>query len=214
MKIQIVISVIFFIILAIVANALFLKLDTMPFIGILLLASITLGLIGNFAGKANRKRKGIKGEPDAFIFPDGTAKKMKKMDLGIQYETSVLSSSLLMLGIILFLIYFIFFTTSSWIMKGLIIFNSLCGMGLMAGMIVTYYQQLISYRESTKFLKQFAVPQELPQKEVYGSEPEPYNPAEEYNEPYGEEPLNDDEYYRDMQQFNDDQQMKGGDEYG
>jgi len=137
----------------------------MQFIGIMLFALIIIGIIVNFSKKARNKRKGIEGEPDAFIFPDGAAKKMKTMSLDIQYEASVISSSLLMLGIILFLIYFIFFTTSSWIMKGLIIFNSLCGLGLMGGMVVTYFQQLVSYRESTKFLREAAANQPQPQQE-------------------------------------------------
>jgi hypothetical protein len=156
MKFQIVISVIFFLALGLAANYYLLKLTIMPFIGIMLLALLVLGVVGNFFVKANRKRKGVKGEADAFIFPDKVAKGMKKMDLGIQYEASVLSSALLILGIVLFLIYFTFFTQSNWVMKGLIIFNSLCGGAMMGGMLVTYYQQLVAYRESTKFLRNFA----------------------------------------------------------
>lgn len=194
MKLPIIISVIFFIILGIVANVTVLKLTNMQFIGLMLISLVVLGVMGNFVGKANRKRKGIPGEPDAFIFPDKTAKKLKKMDLGIQYETSVISTALLLLGIVIFLIYFVFFTESSWIMKGLIIFNSVCGMGLMFGMLVTYYQQLISYRESTKFLHQFAANQKpvrqqqrpQPQQQYYEEEPETL---------YDEEPLYEDEYY-------------------
>lgn len=170
MKAPILLSVIFFLIIAIAANQFYFKLEMMPFIGALLLAIVVLFVVATFVGKANRKRKGIQGEPDAFIFPDKTAKKLKKMDLGIQYEASVISSALLMLGIVLFLIYFIFFTSSSWVMKGLIIFNSICGLGLMGGMLVTYYQQLVAYRESTKFLHQYAnkkLPQQQPQEDLY-----------------------------------------------
>jgi len=186
MKLPIIISIIFFLVLGIAANIYYFKISIMPFIGMMLIALIVLGLVGNFLGKANRKRKGIKGEPDAFIFPDKTAKKMKTLSLEIQYEASVLSSALLMVGIVIFLIYYVFFATSSWWMKGLLIFNCICGLGLMGGMMVTYYQQLVSYRESVKFLGDFAVNQNKPKQEdlyeqeqytddMYNQEPEPYD---------------------------------------
>jgi hypothetical protein len=193
MKLPIIISVIFFIILGVIANVMVFKLTNMQFIGLMLISLVVLGVIGNFVGKANRKRKGIPGEPDAFIFPDKTAKKLKKMDLGIQYETSVISTALLLLGILIFLIYFVFFQDSSWVMKGLVIFNSVCGMGLMFGMLVTYYQQLVSYRESTKFLTQFAASQPK-QKPQPRQQPQQYY-EEEPETLYDEEPLYEDEYY-------------------
>jgi hypothetical protein len=156
MKIPILLSILFFLILGVAANIFYFKLDLMPFIGFLVLALIILGIVSNFFVKAKNKKKGIEGEPNAFIFPNKIAKGMKNVDLGIQYEASVLSSALLILGIVLFLVYYTFFTQGSWVMKGLIIFNSVCGIGLMAGMMITYYQQLIAYRESTNFIKQFA----------------------------------------------------------
>jgi len=185
MKFQIILSVIFFLILAIVGNLYFFKLSIMPFIGALLLALLVLGVAGNFFKKISNRKTG-KGEPDAFIFPDKTAKKMKTLSLEIQYEASVLSSALLMVGIVIFLIYYVFFATSSWWMKGLLIFNCICGLGLMGGMMVTYYQQLVSYRESVKFLGDFAVNQNKPKQEdlyeqeqytddMYNQEPEPYD---------------------------------------
>lgn len=202
MKLPIIIAVIFFIILGVIANVTVFKLKIMHFVGIMLIALIILGVIGTFVGKANRKRKGIQGEPNAFIFPDGTAKKLKKMDLGIQYEASVISSALLMLGIVLFLVYFIFFTESSWIMKGLIIFNSVCGLGLMGGMLVTYYQQLVSYRESTQFLRMAAQVESQPVRQ------RPRQPAQQPL--YQEEPPYEDEQFDDMFYDDDDYNMKGG----
>ena len=182
MNIPMIAAIVVFIIMGIIANIFLFKFTTMQFIGLMLVAFIVLYLAIHFFMKANRKRKGVEGEPDAFIFPDKTAKKMKKIDLGVQYEASVISSSLLMLGIILFLIYMIFFTESSWVMKGLIIFNSLCGLGLMGGMVITYYQQLVSYRESTKFLRQAA--QNPPPAEDLYVQNEEYN--EEYNDNFDE----------------------------
>ena len=181
MNIPMIAAIVVFIIMGIIANIFLFKFTTMQFIGIMLVAFIVLYLVIHFLMKANKKRKGIEGEPDAFIFPDKTAKKMKKIDLGVQYEASVISSSLLMLGIILFLIYMIFFTESSWVMKGLIIFNSLCGLGLMGGMVITYYQQLVAYRESTKFLRQAAMQQQtegsnmVSAEDLYAQNPEYYD---------------------------------------
>jgi len=159
MKLPIILSIIFFIVIGIAVNIYFLELTIMPFIGVMLTALIVLFLIINFSKKINQKRKGIVGEPDAFIFPDATAKKMKEVSLDIQYEASVISTAALLLGILMFVIYFTFFTTSSWVMKGMVIFNSLCGFGLLGGMLITFYQQLVSYKESTKFLNNFAVSQ-------------------------------------------------------
>jgi len=156
MKLYTIIAAIFYLLMGYTANYFLFKFSTMPFIGFMLLGLVIIAVVGTILGKANKKRKGVEGEPDAFIFPDKTAKKLKKMSLGIQYEASVISSALLMLGIVIFLIYFVFFTSSPWMTKGLIIFNSVCGLGLMGGMLVTYYQQLVSYRESTKFLNTFA----------------------------------------------------------
>ena len=178
MKIYTLASILFFIILGIIANIFLFKFSIMQLIGFMLLAIVILGIFINFFIKANRKRKGVEGEPDAFIFPDKTAKKMKKIDLGIQYEASVISSSLLLVGMTLFLIYFTFFTDNPWILKGFVIFNSLCGMGLMGGMLVTYYQQLVAYRESTKFLRQAAYKEQ--DKEKYAEDEE----YDEYDEEY------------------------------
>ena len=175
----------FFLILGVVANIYVLKLSTMPFIGLMLIALLVLGIIGNFVGKASRRRKGIVGEPDAFIFPDKIAKTMKATPLEIQYETSVISTALLMLGIVVFLIYLIFFTTMSWVMKGMIIFNSVCGMGLMFGMLVTAYQQLVSYRESTSFLRT-AAQNQRPQKQKIVKDEEIYeNEYDDGEDTYG-----------------------------
>jgi hypothetical protein len=196
MKIYIIIAALFYLIMGYTANFFLFKFTTLPFIGFMLLGLIVIGIATTIIGKTNRKRKGIQGEPDAFIFPDKAAKKMKKIDLGTQYEASVLSTTLLMIGIVVFLIYFVFFTSSSWMMKGLVIFNSICGLGLMGGMLVTYYQQLISYRESTKFLNTFATKQNQSNRLLSKQEPvQPEELYDEYDDEYGEEEYYDEPSY-------------------
>lgn len=179
MKFQIIISVIFFLLIGVALNIFVLKLTTMPFIGLMLLALLVLGVVGNFFIKY-KKKKGV--DDESFIFPEKMAKGMRKMSLNVQYETTVLSTALLMLGILLFLIYYTFFTQSSWLMKGLIIFNSLCGFAMMGSMLITAYQQLVSYRESVKFLGDFAAtPENIVQEEQTLYDEESYEPDQEYN---------------------------------
>jgi cellulose synthase/poly-beta-1,6-N-acetylglucosamine synthase-like glycosyltransferase len=103
--------------------------------------------------KYRKKKKGI--VDNDFIFPESMAKPMKTLDIGIQYEASIISIAFLMVGILFFAIYVFFFAPYTWIMKGFVVFNSLCGLVLMGSMLITNYQQLITYRESTKMFDSF-----------------------------------------------------------
>lgn len=146
---------------AVILNVTTLKIGWSSFVGALLLALLFFGVVGNLIYKLILKKKGIKGPVEnAFIFPNKLADKMKKVDLGIQYESSVVSISFLLVGIIAMDIYLVFFYSLSLPMKIFMAFNGICGVALMSSMLVTYYQQLVAYRESTKFLTNFAASQD------------------------------------------------------
>lgn len=180
-------SIIFLLAFLFAGNYYYLKIPLMPFIGLSLLALLILSFAITFFKKRFNKSKGVEGEPNAFIFPDNIARGMKKMDVAIQYESSVLSSALLIVGIILFTIYYVFFTSSNWVIKSLIIFNCVCGIGLMGGMMITYYHQLIAYRESTAFINQYS---------QNSKAPEDLNEGEQYEDGQTEQELYDNKFER------------------
>lgn len=126
------------------------------FTGIVLALFLVGAIVINFLKKYIQKKKGIKGEENAFIFPDKLAKKMKSVDVGIQLESTVISTSFLIIGMIAFAIYTLFFYEAGTVLKIFILFNTLCGIGLLGSMVITNFQQLVSYRESTKFINQYA----------------------------------------------------------
>jgi hypothetical protein len=76
--------------------------------------------------------------------------------MSIQYEASILSLFCLIIGMMLFTIYVIFIAPYTWFMKIFIALNTFFGIGLMGSMLVTNYQQFISYKESRKMLLDFS----------------------------------------------------------
>ena len=142
-----------FIVALYVINYFFLKINVFPFTGIVLAVLIILIIAINVYVKFKNKKKGL--HSDDFIFSPDVAKNLKKIDMGIQYETSIIATFFLIVGLLLFVIYTIFFTPYSVIIKVFIAFNSLFAMVLMGSMLITNYQQFIAYRESTRMFSQF-----------------------------------------------------------
>lgn len=151
-----VIFLVFITIVAIALNVTTLKISWFPFVGVIFGVLLFFSVGGHIVYKIIQKKTGMKRVENSFIFPDKLSEKMKKVDLGIQYESSVVSVAFLIIGIVAFNIYLFFFTQTSWGIKIFMVFNSLCGLVLMSSMLVTYYQQLVAYRESTKFINTFA----------------------------------------------------------
>lgn len=152
-KIKILIGLLL-IVFAYILNYYLLKIAIFQFTGIVLGLIIILSVIINFAVKI-KKRKSPEVGDHSFILPQGVAKKMDKISVGIQYEASILSLTFLIVGMTLFSIYFVFFTGLDWIFKGFYIFNSICGLVLMISMLVTQWQQFNSYRESQGIISSF-----------------------------------------------------------
>jgi uncharacterized membrane protein len=134
-------------------NYAWLKIGIWTYTGIVLGTLLVLVIAINiFVKIKNRKGK----TDDDFIFPTKVANTMKAIDISTQYEASILSMFCLIIGMLLFLIYVIFIAPYNLILKIFIAFNSVCGIVLMASMLVTNYQQLMAHKESTKMLGDLA----------------------------------------------------------
>jgi hypothetical protein len=92
-----------------------------------------------------QNRKKDTGEKYSYAFPDPMAKFMKLVDQRTQYESALLSMFFMMIGMIIFTIYLVAFTTFSWWFKGLMAFNSFWGVVLMLSFLITNYQQYTNY---------------------------------------------------------------------
>ena len=83
----------------------------------------------------------------SFIFPNIMAKMMKKVDMRLQMESSLMSMAMIMLGMILMAVYMIFFGEVGIVYKCLILFNLFCAFIFISSFLATTYQQYISYME-------------------------------------------------------------------
>lgn len=91
---------------------------------------------------------------NTYIFPDFLAKAMSKIDMRTQFEASMLSMTLMLIGMIITIIYFvIYFDFQTWY-KIVLIFNGLAGFLFMSSYLTTTYQQYVSYMEITNFQKE------------------------------------------------------------
>jgi len=144
---------IIFIVTLYALNYAYLKIKLFTFTGIVLAALIVLVIIINIYVKLRNKQKGLHSED--FIFSPEAAKRLREINIGIQYESSIIATFFLIIGLLLFAIYTIFFTQYDTIVKVFITFNTFFAMILMSSMLITSYQQFISYRESVKMIQQF-----------------------------------------------------------
>ena len=88
-----------------------------------------------------------------YIFPDVIAKFMKKVDMRTQYEYSLLSMTLMMVGLILFTIYAWIYMENTLIFNILLTFNTICGMMFMVSYLVTTFQQYEYYKQANEIDK-------------------------------------------------------------
>lgn len=121
------------------------------------------GIIIHFIIKFKNRKK--EGEPNAYVLPDGVAKKMKLIDTQVQYEASIMAMFFMMLGFIGFNIYALFFSDFSGWMKFFLAFNSFWGFIFMGAFLVTTFQQYSYYMETKKALEQSTDLMALPQQD-------------------------------------------------
>jgi hypothetical protein len=83
----------------------------------------------------------VSADKNTYIFPKGLAKRMAIAPMQMQLEAGMLSTSLLMLGMLFMMIYMGFFMEQSLIFKIGVVFNLICGFVLMGSQVVTMFQQ-------------------------------------------------------------------------
>lgn len=93
-----------------------------------------------------------KKEKNQYCLPAGMAKGLKKVSIETQYESSILGTFLILIGLIASGIYSIFFLKQDWWFKGLIIFNLISAIILLTSQLTTTYQQYNSYKETKEFM--------------------------------------------------------------
>jgi hypothetical protein len=91
-----------------------------------------------------------------YIFPNFLAEAMSKVDMRTQYEASMLSMSLIMIGMLLSVIYFVIYVELATWFKVVLVINALCGVVFMSSFLITTYQQYLGYMEAKSFQEQNA----------------------------------------------------------
>lgn len=108
-------------------------------------------------------RKNPNAEENSYVLPDGVAKKMKLIDMQVQYEASIMATVFIILGMIAFTIYLIFFSALAGWYKFFISFNSFWGVIFLGSSLITTYQQYHYYMMSKKAVEDsqdlFHIPQ-------------------------------------------------------
>jgi hypothetical protein len=88
-----------------------------------------------------------------YIFGDLLGTAMSKVDLRVQYESTMLSISLMLIGMILTGIYLtIYFEFALWY-KIVLVINILAGIVFMTSNLITTYQQFVNYMTALEFMK-------------------------------------------------------------
>lgn len=130
----------------------YLKLFWGHTIGISLGAWLALLVVIHLITKAITKNKPT-AEENAYIIPDGMAKKMKLIDMRVQYEASILATVFIIIGMIAFTIYLIFFSDLAGWYKFFIAFNSFWGVIFLGSSLITVFQQYNYYMMSKKAIE-------------------------------------------------------------
>lgn len=89
-----------------------------------------------------------------YIFPDILASAMSRIDMRTQLEASMLSMSLMGVGLVVTVIYMIFYFNFAVWYKIYLVFNGIAGLVFMFSFLVTTYQQYLSYMDVIDFQKQ------------------------------------------------------------
>ena len=82
-----------------------------------------------------------------FVFPNIMAKMMKKVDMRTQMEASMMSMSMIMVGMIIMVTYILIYGVMGLFYKSLIVFNLICAFIFISSFLVTTYQQYTSFME-------------------------------------------------------------------
>lgn len=86
-----------------------------------------------------------------YIFPDILAKTMSKIDLRTQLEASMMSMSLMMIGLFITALYIGFYASFPIWYKVVLEINFLAGLIFMMSFLITTFQQYQNYMEVAVF---------------------------------------------------------------
>lgn len=89
-----------------------------------------------------------------YIFGDFLGNAMSKVTMQVQIEASMMSMSLMMVGMVLTISYFVMYGNFPTWFKIMLIINGLCGIIFMLSYLVTSFQQYRSYMEAQEFFNQ------------------------------------------------------------
>ena len=81
------------------------------------------------------------------------ANTMSKVSQKVQYESSLMGTTLILISITMTWIFYVFFTSSSTLTKVFILINAIAGYLIMSSMLVTTYQQYQQYMGTIALLK-------------------------------------------------------------
>jgi hypothetical protein len=86
-----------------------------------------------------------------YIFPDFLAKWMSKVDQRTQFEASMMSMSLMAIGLIITITYLIIYMDFAVWYKVLLVINGVAGIVFFWSYLVTTFQQYLTYMEAVDF---------------------------------------------------------------
>jgi len=89
-----------------------------------------------------------------YIFPNFLASIMSKIDMRTQYEASMMSMSLIIIGMGVSGFYLWLYVTLPLWYKIVVIVNVIAGFFFLSSMLVTTYQQYTTYMKAVEFQKQ------------------------------------------------------------
>jgi hypothetical protein len=89
-----------------------------------------------------------------YIFPNFLAEFMSKVDMRTQYEASMMSMTLIMIGLIVSGFYLWIYTSFALWYKIFLVINALAGVVFLSSFVITTYQQYITYMKALEFQKQ------------------------------------------------------------
>jgi len=90
-----------------------------------------------------------------YLFPNILAEMMKKVSLQVQYEASLMSMTLIMIGLGVSGVYVCFYTAFPLWYKIFLTINVLAGFVFLSSFLVTTFQQYQTYMKAVEFQKQY-----------------------------------------------------------
>lgn len=123
--------------------------------GLALGSTFALLLVVHFIIKF-KNRNNPKAEENAYVLPDSMAKTMKLIDMRVQYESSIMATFFIIMGMIAFTIYLTFFSSLSGWYKFFIAFNSFWGIVFMLSNLITSFQAYDQYMKVKKAIMEGA----------------------------------------------------------